>query len=55
MNDREIAEMQQKIDIGIRLAQERLVERARLFQATLVVARGGKVVELTADEIYAGK
>lgn len=46
--------MQQKIDIGIRLAQERLVERARLFKGTLVVARGGKVVELTADELYAG-
>ena len=52
MTDREIAEMQQKIDIGIRLAQERLVERARLFNATLVVARGGKVVELTPDELY---
>ena len=55
MNDREIAEMQQKIDIGIRLAQERLVERSRLFKATLVVAHGGKVVELTADELCAGK
>ena len=51
MNDREIAEMQQKIDIGIRLAQERMVERARLFKATLVVSRGGKIVELSPEEL----
>lgn len=52
MNEREVAEMQQKIDIGIRLAQERLVERARLFHSTLVVARGGKVVELAPEELF---
>ena len=52
MNDREVAEMQQKIDIGIRLAQERLVERARLFHSTLVVERGGRVVELAPEELF---
>ncbi|MBR1681868.1 MAG: hypothetical protein IJ700_00645 [Bacteroidaceae bacterium] len=51
MNDREIKEMQQRIDQGIVLAQQRLVERSRLFHSTLVVTRGGKVVELLPDEL----
>jgi hypothetical protein len=51
MTDREVAEMQQKIDIGIRLAQERLVERTRLFNTTLIIARGGKVVEWSPTEM----
>ncbi|MBP5772080.1 MAG: hypothetical protein J6W75_12155 [Bacteroidaceae bacterium] len=53
MNEREILEMQQKIDQGILLAQRRLVERARLFRSTLVVARDGKVVELMPEELSA--
>ena len=51
MNEREVAEMQQSIDRGILLAQERLVERSRLFHTTLVVARGGQVVELMPEEL----
>ena len=51
MNDREIKDMQQRIDRGIVLAQERLVERSRLFHSTLVVNRGGRVVELLPDEL----
>ena len=51
MNDIEIKEMQQRIDQGIVLAQQRLVERSRLFHSTLVVTRGGKVVELLPDEL----
>ncbi len=51
MNDREIKDMQRRIDEGIVLAQERLVERSRLFGSTLVVTRGGKVVELLAEEL----
>ncbi len=51
MNDREIKEMQLRIDKGIVLAQERLVERSRLFNSTLVVNRGGRVVELLPDEL----
>lgn len=43
--------MQQKIDQGILLAQERLVERSRLFHTTLVVAREGKIVELMPEEL----
>ncbi|MCR5181245.1 MAG: hypothetical protein K6C30_08565 [Bacteroidaceae bacterium] len=50
MNDREILEMQQKIDKGILLAQKRLVERSKLFNSSLVIAREGKVVELQPEE-----
>ena len=51
MSDRDIAEMQQRIDAGIVLAQERLVERSRQFNSTLVVARNGKVIEVKPDEL----
>lgn len=51
MSDREVALMQKKIDQGILLAQERLVERSRLFHSSLVVARNGKVVELMPEEL----
>lgn len=51
MNEKDIVEMQQKIDEGILLAQERLVEKARLFNSTLVVARDGAVVELKPEEL----
>lgn len=51
MNDRDIALMQQKIDQGILLAQERLVERSRLFHTTLVVSREGRVVELMPEDL----
>lgn len=51
MNDREIFEMQKKIDKGILLAQQRMLERSRLFQSTVVVARGGQVVEVQPEEL----
>lgn len=51
MSDREVKDMQRRIDKGILLAQQRLVERARLFGTTLVVCRDGKVVELSPDEL----
>ena len=51
MNEFEIAEMQQKIDEGIQLAQQRLVDKARLFNTTLVVERDGVVVELRPEEL----
>ena len=45
MSDKDIHIMQQRI------AQQRLVERSRLFHNTLVVCREGHVVELPADEL----
>ena len=46
MTEKEILEMQRLIDEGIRLAQERLWERARREHQSLIVARDGKVIEL---------
>ena len=51
MNELEVAEMQRKIDEGILLAQERLIKRAKHDNLTLVVARNGHVVELSAEEL----
>jgi hypothetical protein len=51
MTEAEVVEMQRKIDKGIRLAQTRLIERARHNRTTLVVMRHNKVVELTPDEL----
>ncbi|MBR4534758.1 MAG: hypothetical protein IKO85_09525 [Bacteroidaceae bacterium] len=43
--------MQKKIDKGIFLAQQRMLERSRLFQSTVVVSRGGQVVEVQPEEL----
>ena len=51
MNEREVIEMQRTIDRGIVLAQQKLVERSRLLHYTLVVARGGQVIEVQPDEL----
>ena len=51
MNETEVAEMQRKIDEGIQLAQERLIEKAKRNHTTLVIARNNEVVEVTADEL----
>ena len=51
MSDKDISIMQQRIDQGILLAQQRLVERSRLFHSTLVVCREGQVVELLPEEL----
>ena len=51
MSEAEVDEMQRKIDEGIYLAQERLIERARHNHTTLVVAQGDRIVEVTADEL----
>ncbi len=45
MTDREILEMQRRIDEGILLAQQRLWHRAGILGQTLVVARGESIVE----------
>ncbi len=50
MNEREIIDMQRRIDEGIVLAQKRLVERSRLFHSTLIVARNGHVMEVAPEE-----
>ncbi len=51
MNDKDIQIMQQRIDQGIALAQQRLVERSKLFHSTLVISRNGNVVELFPEDL----
>lgn len=51
MSEDEVYEMQRKIDEGIYLAQERLIERAKHNHTTLVIAREGQIVEVSADEL----
>ncbi len=54
MKEREIKEMQRLIDEGVRRAQYRLWQRAGAAHQSLVVCRGGKIVEMVPDpEQYA--
>ena len=49
MSEKEILEMQRRIDEGIRLAQKRLWERARTTQQALVIYDEGEIVEMVPD------
>ncbi|MBR4996131.1 MAG: hypothetical protein IKY82_08735 [Alistipes sp.] len=51
MSEMEIEQLQEKIDAGILLAQQRLIERVKKENGELVVMRDGKVTHITADEI----
>lgn len=46
MTEHEVKDLQRRIDEGILLAQKRLWEKARTNHQSLVVARGGKVLEI---------
>ena len=49
MKEKEILEMQRLIDEGVRRAQVRLLQRAGAARQSLVVCRGGKIVEVVPD------
>lgn len=51
MSEIEIEQMQEKIDAGILLAQQRLKEKCKKENGELVVMRDGKVTHVTADEL----
>lgn len=51
MSERDIAELQRRIDKGILLAQTRLIERAKHEGYSLVVRRNGIVSEVPASEL----
>lgn len=51
MSEVELEQMQEKIDAGILLAQQRLKERVKREDGELVVMRDGKITHLTAEEI----
>jgi low affinity Fe/Cu permease len=51
MSESDIKQMQDKIDEAIRKAQEKLVERVRQQNGTLVVTRDGQLMSISAREI----
>ncbi len=50
MTDMEVEDMMQRIDEGIRLAHQRLVQRAKHDGLSLVVTRNGKLMEVNAAD-----
>ena len=51
MSEIEIKQMQEKIDAGILLAQNRLIEKTKQEDGELVVVRDGKVVRIKARDL----
>ena len=51
MNEKELEQLQEKIDAGILLAQQRLKERVKREDGELVVMRDGKILHLHADDL----
>ena len=51
MSKAEVVEMQSRIDLGIRLAQKRLLERARHDDLSLVLNVNGQVLEVPAKDV----
>ncbi|MBQ8779980.1 MAG: hypothetical protein IKA96_06495 [Alistipes sp.] len=47
----EIEQMQEKIDAGILLAQQRLKEKCKKENGELVVMRDGEVTHITAEDL----
>ena len=51
MSELELEQLQEKIDAGILLTQQRLKEKCKKEDGELVVMRDGKITHITADEI----
>ncbi|MBR4853211.1 MAG: hypothetical protein IKU88_00645 [Alistipes sp.] len=51
MTDIDIEQMQEKIDAGILLAQQRLKEKCKKENGELVVMRDGEVAHITAEDL----
>ncbi|MBQ5358421.1 MAG: hypothetical protein IKT75_00310 [Alistipes sp.] len=51
MGELELEQLQEKIDAGILLAQQRLKEKVLKEDGELVVMRDGKVTHITADDL----
>jgi hypothetical protein len=51
MSEYDIKQMQEKIDEGIRIAQEKLVEKVKREDGQLIVARDGQIMAISAREI----
>lgn len=51
MREIEIEQMQEKIDAGILLAQQRLKERVKKEDGELVIMRDGKITHVKAEDL----
>ena len=51
MSEKELEQLQEKIDAGILLAQQRLEERIKREDGELVVMRDGEIMHLSANEL----
>ncbi len=51
MSEKELEQLQEKIDAGILLAQQRLKERVKREDGELVVMRDGEIMHLSANEL----
>jgi hypothetical protein len=51
MSEHDIIQMQEKIDEGIRIAQEKLVEKVKKEDGQLIVSRDGQIMAIPASEI----
>ncbi len=51
MSEIEIEQMQEKIDAGILLAQQRLKERIKKEDGELVIMRDGKITHVKAEDL----
>ena len=51
MSEIEIEQMQEKIDAGILLAQQRLKERVKKEDGDLVIMRDGKITHVKAEDL----
>ena len=51
MSEIEIEQMQEKIDAGILLAQQRLKERVKKEDGELVIMRDGKITHVKSEDL----
>lgn len=51
MGELELEQMQEKIDAGILLAQQRLKEKCKKEDGELVIMRDGEVMHITAEDL----
>ena len=51
MSEIEIEQMQENIDAGILLAQQRLKERVKKEDGELVIMRDGKITHVKAEDL----
>ncbi len=51
MTDKELPELQKKIDMGVKKARAEAIERHRLLGQSISVERDGKIITIPAEEI----